>query len=92
MTDLQGQRVLVVGLGRSGLAAARFLARCGAVVMVSDRRPPATLAREARELMAQKIGVELGVHRESTFLRQDLIVVSPGVPADLPALDAARPH
>ncbi len=90
MTDLQGQRVLVVGLGRSGLAAARFLARCGAVVMVSDRRPPATLAREARELMAQKIGVELGVHRESTFLRQDLIVVSPGVPADLPALDAAR--
>lgn len=90
MTDVQGQRVLVVGLGRSGLAVARFLSRRGARVMVTDQRHPESFAAETRELMAQKIGLELGCHRESTFAGQDLIVVSPGVPADLPALEMAR--
>jgi UDP-N-acetylmuramoylalanine--D-glutamate ligase len=88
--DLQGRRVLVVGLGRSGLAVARFLARRGARVTVTDQRHPNALAAEARELMAQKVGLELGCHREQTFIAQDLIVVSPGVPADLPPLELAR--
>ena len=90
MTDLHGQRVLVVGMGRSGRAAARLLARRGAVVTVTDQRHPDSLAHESRELMAQKAGLELGGHRETTFLRQDLIVVSPGVPSGLPPLASAR--
>ncbi len=90
MTDVRGKRVLVVGLARSGRAAAKYLSRKGAVVTVTDLRHPWELQVDIPELLAAKIGMELGVHRKETFLAQDLIVVSPGVPADLPELEAAR--
>ena len=88
--DLRGKRVLVVGLARSGRAAAHSLRRRGAVVTVTDSRPPAALAAEIPELLSAKIGLELGVHRLETFLRHELIVVSPGVSWDLPQLVSAR--
>jgi UDP-N-acetylmuramoylalanine--D-glutamate ligase len=90
MTDVRGKRVLVVGLARTGRAAVQCLYRRGAVVTVTDSRPPWALQTDIRELMAQRIGVELGLHRAETFQRQDLIVVSPGVLPDLPELQAAR--
>lgn len=90
--ELRNKRVLVVGLARSGRAVADRLAREGAVVTVTDMRAPSSFGPVLHELMAQKIGFELGVHREETFLKQDLIVVSPGVPWDLPPLEAARQH
>jgi len=92
MMDVQGKRALVVGLARSGRAAARILSGKGAVVTVTDMRPPSSFPEEIPELTRQKIGLELGLHREQTFLRQDLIVVSPGVPWDIPQLEAARQH
>ncbi|MBI1982635.1 MAG: UDP-N-acetylmuramoyl-L-alanine--D-glutamate ligase [Acidobacteria bacterium] len=85
-----GKRVLVVGFARSGQAVARCLSRRGALVTVSDSRPPWAFEAEIRELMAHKIGLELGQHREETFLGQDLIVLSPGVFPEPPALQAAR--
>ena len=88
--DLRGKRVLVVGLARSGRAAAHFLRRRGAVVTATDSRPPAAFSAEIPELLSAKIGLELGVHRLETFLRHELIVVSPGVAWDLPQLVAAR--
>lgn len=90
MIELRGKRVLVVGLARSGRAVAQRLAREGALVTVTDSRPPASFGFALKELMAQRIGLELGIHREETFLQQDLIVVSPGVPWDLAALESAR--
>lgn len=90
MTEVQGRRVLVVGLARSGRAAARCFRRQGARVTVSDSRPPSAFQAEIPELIAQRIGLELGLHRETTFLRQDVIVVSPGVYPEPPALQAAR--
>lgn len=90
MTDLQGKRVLVVGLARSGRAAAKCFRRKGAEVTVTDLRHPWELQVDIPELLASKIGMELGGHREATFLSQDLIVVSPGVPPELPELEAAR--
>lgn len=90
MHNLQGKRVLVVGLARSGRAAAEFLHRRGAVVTVSDSRPPWSFAPEIQELLSRKIGIEFGQHGTETFLRQDLIVASPGVPWDLGALVTAR--
>jgi UDP-N-acetylmuramoylalanine--D-glutamate ligase len=90
MTDVRGKRVLVVGLARSGRAAARCLQRRGAEVTVTDLRPPWEVQVDIAELLAGKIGMELGIHRTETFLRQDMIVVSPGVPPDLPELEAAR--
>ncbi|HZP01537.1 MAG TPA: UDP-N-acetylmuramoyl-L-alanine--D-glutamate ligase [Terriglobia bacterium] len=90
MMDIRGKRVLLVGLARSGRAAALALARQGAIVTVTDRRGPAEFQNDLPLLLKEKIGLELGAHRESTFLRQDLIIVSPGVFPDPPALEAAR--
>jgi UDP-N-acetylmuramoylalanine--D-glutamate ligase len=90
MTDVRGKRVLVVGLARTGRATARCLQRHGAQVTVTDSRPPYELRADVAELLALKIGMELGLHREATFLVQDMIVVSPGVAPELPELQAAR--
>ncbi len=84
--ELKGKKVLVVGLGKSGLAAALFLRQRGAQVTVSDMRSAAALAREIPALLEQGVMVESGGHGLLTFRRQDLIVVSPGVPLDTPEL------
>ncbi len=87
--DLKNKRVLVVGLGKSGIAAARFLKRQGARVTVSDSRPAALIA-ELSPLLDEGIMVEAGSHGLLTFRRQDLIVVSPGVPQTVPELRTVR--
>jgi UDP-N-acetylmuramoylalanine--D-glutamate ligase len=87
--ELNNKRVLVVGLGKSGLAAARFLKERRARVTVSDARP-ATLISELPSLVDQGIVVEAGSHGLLTFRRQDLIVVSPGVPMSTPELKQVR--
>jgi len=86
---LKNKRVLVVGLGKSGLAAAHFLKTLGARVTVSDARP-AMLIAELSELLEQGFSVEAGSHGLLTFRRQDLIVVSPGVPMSTPELKQVR--
>ena len=88
--DIRGKNVLVVGLARSGVAAARWLSEHGAAVTGTDVRGPDAFPKVIPDLLSRKIGLELGLHRESTFLRQDVIVISPGVPADLPVLNLAR--
>jgi UDP-N-acetylmuramoylalanine--D-glutamate ligase len=90
MMDLKGKKVLVVGLGKSGLAAALFLRRRGAQVTVSDVRSAEALARDIPALIEEGIAVEAGGHGLLTFRRQDLIVVSPGVPVDTPELVQVR--
>jgi UDP-N-acetylmuramoylalanine--D-glutamate ligase len=89
MIELKNKRVLVVGLGKSGLAAAHFLKELGARVTVSDARP-ATLIAELSDLLDQGFMVEAGSHGLLTFRRQDLIVVSPGVPMSTPVLTQVR--
>ena len=84
MMDLKNKRVLVVGLGKSGLSAALFLRGLGARVTVSDARSAVALAKEIPALLEAGIMVEAGGHGLLTFRRQDLIVVSPGVPMDTP--------
>ncbi len=88
--ELKGKKVLVVGLGKSGLAAALFLRRRGAQVTVSDVRSVEALGKEMPTLLDAGIVVEAGGHGSSTFRRQDLIVVSPGVPLSTPELEEAR--
>lgn len=82
--ELKNKRVLVVGLGKSGIAAAMFLRQQGARVTVSDARSAVALAKEIPELLEAGIMVESGGHGLLTFRRQDLIVISPGVPLDTP--------
>lgn len=82
--------MLVVGLGRSGVASALFLKSKGARVTVSDSKPEAQLRNEIPALLDQGIAVETGRHGERTFQNQDLIVVSPGVPFDAQPFVQAR--
>ncbi len=91
-SSLAGVRVLVLGLGTSGVAVAEFLASRGVRLSVSDRRPAVELAADLRRLQEQGLleEVETGGHTEALCRRQDLIVVSPGVPLDIPPLQAAR--
>jgi UDP-N-acetylmuramoylalanine--D-glutamate ligase len=88
--ELNGKRVLVVGLGKSGVASALFLKARGARVTVSDTKSGDELRNEIPVLLDHGITVETGGHGERTFHGQDLIVVSPGVPVDAPPLVQAR--
>lgn len=76
---LQGRKVLVAGMGRSGLAAAALLLRHGARVTAADERPG-----------LPDVPVPLLPQTESTFTAADLIVLSPGIPLDIPPVRAAR--
>jgi len=88
--ELNNKRVLVVGLGRSGVASALFLKSRGARVTVSDAKSQDLLRDEIPALLDQGIAVETGGHGERTFQNQDLIVVSPGVPIDAEPITQAR--
>jgi UDP-N-acetylmuramoylalanine--D-glutamate ligase len=88
--ELTGKRVLVVGLGRSGIASALFLQSRGAWVTVSDAKSEDQLREQIPTLLDAGIAVETGAHGERTFRNQDLIIVSPGVPVDAEPLVQAR--
>jgi len=88
--DLKGKRVLVVGLARTGVAVSLFAAISGAIVTATDEKPESALAETPAKLRTAGVALELNGHIPETFLRQDLIVVSPGVPSNSPELEAAR--
>jgi UDP-N-acetylmuramoylalanine--D-glutamate ligase len=85
---LFGKKVLVVGLGRSGVAAARLCAARGAQVTVTDKQPAEALTAALAQI-PPAARQELGGHRAETFLASDIIVLSPGV-SPLPEVEAAR--
>jgi UDP-N-acetylmuramoylalanine--D-glutamate ligase len=90
LVELKGKKVLVVGLGVSGFAAALFLRRRGAQVTVSDLRSAEALGKHIPALLDAGVNVEAGGHGHATFRRQDLIVLSPGVAPNTPEMDEAR--
>src|SRR5215468_5442152 len=90
MFDLNGKRVLVIGLARTGLATSLFCARHGAVVTAIDKRGESELADAAGKLRASRIKVILGDVLGEEIFQQDLVVPSPGVPADSPLLQSLR--
>src|SRR5437660_4696596 len=90
LIELNGKRVLVVGLGRSGVASALFLQSRGARVTVSDAKSEEQLREQIPTWLDAGIAVETGAHGERTFRNQDLIVVSPGVPVDAEPIVQAR--
>jgi len=84
--NVSQQHVVVAGGGRSGLAAAQLLMSKGARVTLSDVREP----DGAADLRRRGATVDVGPHRAELFAGADLVVLSPGVPADQPAVQAAR--
>ena len=88
--DFKGKRVTVVGLARSGIAAARALRDLGAVVTVTDKKPVEQLTEQLKALGSGFVKVAAGGHPERVFIETDLIVLSPGVPKIPPILEARR--
>ena len=89
LTTLAGRRVTVVGLAKSGIAAARLLRDIGADVVGVDTKPLDQLGHEVAALAATGVRFYTGAD-PAAFERADLVVVSPGVPLDGPQLAPAR--
>ena len=87
---IQGKKVAILGMARSGLALARLVKDFGGVPFVSDQKPAAALAEPMAEL--EKLGVfyETGGHTAACWEGKDFLVISPGVPKDAPILQEAQ--
>jgi len=91
MMELSQKNIVVVGLGVTGVAVARFLKNRGAAVTVTDRASESDLGSKVQEFQAMGISLELGRHRSETFEKADLIVLSPGVSHTIePVLQASQ--
>ena len=88
--DFTGKRVTVVGMARSGIAAARALYALGAIVTVTDKKPPDQLGAQVKALGSGRIAVAAGGHPDRIFIETDLVVLSPGVPKIPQILQAQR--
>lgn len=88
--SVAGRPVVVMGAGRSGIAAALLLAERGAHVTLTDLRPGLSDAHDVERLRDSGVELELGGHRPETLMRTSLIVLSPGVPLSQPALATAQ--
>ncbi|MGD9351738.1 MAG: UDP-N-acetylmuramoyl-L-alanine--D-glutamate ligase [Desulfobacterales bacterium] len=88
--QLAGKKILVMGLGATGVATAIFLVKRGAVVTATDSAPEAELRPEALALREKGVRLELGGNRPQSFENTDLVVISPGVPHGAAPLDRSR--
>ena len=88
--DLEGKRVLIVGLARSGVSLAHFLTECGAQVTISDHKSKPELASSLEQIEGLNVQLDLGGHSPKVFLAQDCIILSPGVPPNLKIFEYAR--
>ena len=91
MKTWNGQRVLILGAARQGLALARFLSRCGAVVTLSDQKPPEQMSAIQQALGdAPQVSLALGGHPLSLLDTADVLCLSGGIPLSLPIVFEAQ--
>jgi UDP-N-acetylmuramoylalanine--D-glutamate ligase len=88
--ELYQKNILVVGLGVSGVSAARFAKNKGGIVTVTDQAKEDALAAYLPEIRDMGIKTELGRHQIETFEKSDMIIVSPGVPHTILPIEMAR--
>jgi len=88
MKPLEGTEISILGLGASGVAAARLALAKGGAVYVSDRRTEPAIAARGAQLGELGAGVELGEHDLERIAASATVVVSPGIPPDAPVLRA----
>jgi UDP-N-acetylmuramoylalanine--D-glutamate ligase len=87
--DLHGKKVLVVGLARTGIATAKFLKAKGSLVTTTEVKPEEEMKEAVEELKGMDISTEWNGHQTETFLKQDIIVVSPGVDLSIDPIQKA---
>ncbi|NQY99770.1 MAG: UDP-N-acetylmuramoyl-L-alanine--D-glutamate ligase [Bdellovibrionales bacterium] len=90
VSELRGKRILIVGMARTGVALAKFLTQHGAAVTISDHKSKAELSTFLELIQGMDLTLELGGHQPKTFLNQDVIILSPGVPSHLKLFDYAK--
>lgn len=90
VSELKDKRILVVGLGKTGVSLANFLIKHQAQVTITDHKSRPELSAQLEQLDGLPIKFELGSHSPKTFLQQDLVILSPGVPANLKIFEYAR--
>ena len=90
IVELEGKRLLVVGLARTGVVVSLFCAVYGAHVTAIDEKPESALRETAERLRRAGVMLQFGEVEPEIFTNQDLIILSPGVPAKLPGLELAR--
>jgi len=88
--ELTGRRVLVIGLARTGVATALFCAERGSLVTAADTRSAGDLGESVEKLHAAGVQLQLGGYSDAILHLQQLVIPSPGVPADAPVLVRAR--
>ena len=87
--ELSERKVLVVGVGKTGIETVKFLLKRGADVSVSDNSPLEKITEQAEMLESWGVELESGGHKKETFLSADMIVLSPGVPFNIPPVEEA---
>jgi len=88
--QLKNKRVLIVGFARTGVSLAKYVAGRGAKVTITDLKSRKQLEKNLKALGSlKKITYELGRHPVKTFLNSDMVIMSPGVPLNLPPLEKA---
>ncbi len=90
--DLRGKNVLVVGMARTGIATAKFLKAKGSLVTTTEMKPEEEMREAVQELKGMDLSAEWGGHQTATFLKQDLIVVSPGIDLNMDPVQEAIRH
>jgi len=90
VSELKDKKILVVGLGKTGVSLAHFLTEHGAQVTVTDHKSKPELSAQLELLGDLPIKFELGGHSPKTFVQQDLVILSPGIPTHLKIFDYAR--
>ncbi len=88
--DLEGKKILVVGLGKTGVSLAHFLSAHKADVTISDHKSKPELSNALEQLEDLNINYELGGHKPKTILQQDLVILSPGVSPNLKIFEYAK--
>ena len=90
VSQLKDKKILVVGLGKTGISLAHFLSSNGAQVTLTDHKSKPELSNQLELLGDLPIKYELGGHSPKIFLQQDLVILSPGVPSNLKIFEYAR--
>lgn len=90
MIDVQNKKVTVLGLARSGVAAANVLHKLGAEVLISDIKPKEKLKDFINQLTSNEIIVSTESNQVEEIEKADMVIVSPGVPTDIPAIQVAQ--
>lgn len=86
----KNKKVLVLGLGKSGIAASNLLVNLGSEVTISDIKSFKELENEVKNIKNNKIKIALNGHRNSLLKNIDLIVISPGISLDIPIIKKAK--